>query len=98
MFSRPQVIQNSRKYLLLRTDISLGAPEILYGSKKNIIYALPMRYIIYIVALFHIFRFYWKDRSGAGRCLNRGLIRSLCFRKNDPNKKSQMLLSLLIID
>ena len=51
-----------------------------------------MRYITYIVALFHIFHFYWKDRSEAGRCLNQGLIRSLCFRKNDPNKKSQMLL------
>ena len=59
-----------------------------------------MKYFIYIEALFHIFRCYWGDRSGDGRWLYRGLMRSV-FEKIIATEKNafqtKMCFSKLLI-
>lgn len=56
-----------------------------------------MKYFIYIEALFHIFRCYWGDRSGDGRWLYRGLMRSV-FEKMIATEKTRFKLKCVSLN
>lgn len=56
-----------------------------------------MKYFIYIEVLFHTFRCYWGDRSGDGRWLYRGLMRSV-FEKMIATEKTRFKLKCVSLN